>query len=126
MNCFHGVGRIFQEPKEIPYGPEKQKIRLFFKLCCKREYKDDSGRYAYDFIPCTCYIKDKYDYIKKAYAKGITVDLYGELYTQSYEDKNHVWHSYWEVRVSCISFGMIPCSYDQLGMKKEEEVQVDW
>jgi single-strand DNA-binding protein len=60
---------------------------LNFTIACERDYKDQNGEKAVDFIDCIAF-KHIAAFVSKYFAKGRMAIVNGKLQTRTWEDKN--------------------------------------
>lgn len=101
MNQVVLTGRLSKEP-ELFYSKEGIGVTSFH-LAVKRNYKNASGEYEADFIPCVSFRKLA-ETIATYCDKGSLVALSGRLQTRSYENKDRVRSYVTEVVVESIEF----------------------
>lgn len=118
--CFF-VGKICGEIRTRKYGMNGDKTCMYFDLGVKRDYKE-GGRYLNDFIFCECFLPDKQKYLLAAGGKkDVMVAIWGRLSTAKWEDKNHVWHSRYSIRVENVQVGLLPISFKELEELPDKE-----
>lgn len=87
MNCNIAVifGNIVREPE---YRTTNEGTAVCsFTVAVQRNYKDSTGDYPADFIPCVAW-RNTAEIVHKYCLKGSPILVIGEVQTRSYTDKN--------------------------------------
>ena len=95
------VGRLTSDPEKQVTNSGKEFVR--FTLAVNRDYKDDTGSYPTDFIPCVAFGKLA-EFIGQYAQKGRLVLVRGSLETRKAEDKNGSKHTYFTVLLDKFKF----------------------
>lgn len=86
MNKVIIVGRLTADPELRHTQSGISSCR--FNVAVNRKFKNSSGEYEADFIPCVAW-KQTAEFVSKYFSKGSMIGIEGSLRTGSYKDKNH-------------------------------------
>lgn len=97
MSNFKDIGRItWIEERASSAG----KI-INFTIAIKRKFKNQSGEYESDFIPCVCFGKTA-DVVSRFFQKGSRIMVEGTLQSSKYE-KDGKSHTSYKVAVDSVN-----------------------
>lgn len=100
MNVFTGYGRVVKEV-EVKSLSSGKKIANF-TIAIPRPFKNASGEYESDFIPCTVFNENVINVLSKFVSKGNRLTINGSLQITNTQ-QNGEWKNYTTVIVSSIS-----------------------
>ncbi|WP_035185845.1 single-stranded DNA-binding protein [Alteribacter aurantiacus] len=86
LNQVNLIGRIVKDP-ELVYTKDGVPLSRF-SLAVKRSYKNQSGNYDADFIPCTIF-RNNAEKIAEHCGKGSMVAVSGRLQSKVYENSDN-------------------------------------
>ncbi|MBM7096873.1 MULTISPECIES: single-stranded DNA-binding protein [Alteribacter] len=86
LNQVNLIGRIVKDP-DLSYTKDGVPLSRF-SVAVKRNYKNQSGKYDADFIPCTLW-QESAERVAEHCGKGSMVSVSGRLQTKLYEDGNN-------------------------------------
>lgn len=101
MNKIILMGRLTKDPEQTttPAGIS----RTAFTVAVNRRYKDSSGNYPADFIPCVAW-REAADFIPKYFGKGDAIAVEGTLQVRSYQAQDGSKRTASEVVVEHVEF----------------------
>ena len=100
MNVFTGYGRVVKEV-EVKTLSSGTKIANF-TIAIPRPFKNASGEYESDFIPCTVFNENVINVLSRFVGKGNRLTLNGSLQITNTQ-QNGEWKNYTTVIVNSIS-----------------------
>ena len=101
LNCVVLMGRLVADP-ELRTTTSGLSVATF-RVAVDRRYQKNSEERQTDFINCVAW-REKADFVSQWFRKGSMIAVQGTLQSRSYEDKNGMKRTAYEVVADNISF----------------------
>lgn len=101
MNAFVGMGRLTKDP-ELRNTSSNVSV-CNFTIAINRRFKDASGNYQADFLPCIAW-RQTGEFIAKYFRKGAMIGVVGTVQTRNWDDTEGKKHYATEVIVEQAHF----------------------
>lgn len=101
LNCVVIMGRLVADP-ELRTTTSGLSVATF-RVAVDRRYQKNSEEKQTDFISCVAW-REKADFVSQWFRKGSMIAVQGTLQSRSYEDKNGMKRTAYEVVADNISF----------------------